>query len=110
MAERVMGWEAGAWWQDVSGKTVIHAAWYWRPTENIDQAMMLLDKITEAVWQADLVIRSKTGGGYGGNRYGCQLARWGDKEMPITYYADTLPLAICLAAKKAVEKGVNREP
>ena len=116
LAENVMGWQERGdkydvlCWYERNERKASAGSWdRWKPTESRSDAFQVVEKMLEKFpdWFFTLDI-------FGAN-YG---PKYGDSEVVATFHesaegyiihscegAETAPLAICLAAKKAVEAG-----
>ncbi len=98
LAIHVMGWELIqqkgllSWWADKTGSICRHYE-NWHPTTSISDAFQVVEKmrVTHFKW-FEMAHRP--------NGYTCNFS--GDPRH--TVFAETAPLAICLAAKEAIEK------
>lgn len=123
VAEKVMRWRLKSFagggggfvaWVDDDGKIVkyendctlhAHPIAFWKPTTNITDAWQVVEKIIEQFGSYSLT-KIKDGGHY------CEVLYWnrGAFDIIAEVEAETAPLAICLAALKAVGVEMEGEP
>lgn len=100
VAEEVMGWRTvEGWWSERPSGTFLPSGKYrvcdWRPDLNIEQARMATDTLLQYGWQTMALHPSPL----------CIYQCRGVDGNCYTAYAETEPLARCLAALEAVRKG-----
>ena len=99
--EHMMGWhlsiisktnpKAWSYWENNQGQTIRNIL-DWQPTESISDAFQIVEKMAKDGLQVEM------GNNYVGDDWYCIFG--GSENLAD---ADTLPKAICLAAKKAIE-------
>ena len=113
MAEKVMGWisgiskeypypqQGGMVWMDSTGSEVIYQ-YLWTPTTDIVQTFQVVERMRKLGWHFGMDDYEISG------NYEAEFVGNENNKFPSrTGRADDPALAICLAAEKAVEAGIE---
>jgi len=108
IAEKVMGWEfhanagwyePGMWETNTACRAAPCGVRGWRPSTRIQDAWQVVEKLMEKGWSCNIIYHDPGD---------CLCEFWGGKYgnkhwREIVNHQPSIPLAICLAALKAVE-------
>lgn len=96
VAEKVMGWGHAHRWSDWTLKGRVMAGNSWSPSTDIAAAWEVVEKVRETHEEVSLTCTEKG--------YSCYIFK-SENHVPEGFTSKTMPMAICLAALKALGPG-----